>query len=318
MASEAFKVVVTDQVFPDVERERAALAEIGASLTVASGTRDDVLAAAADADALLNTYFAFDADALGRLERCRIIARYGIGVDNIDLAAARERGITVTNVPDYCVEEVAAHSVAMILALVRRLPEGHRALLRGAWGVDDLRPIQRLSETTVGIVGLGRIGRATAAMLAGMGVRLLGHDPYAGHVDGIEQVELEQLLREADAVSLHSPLTPETRGMMAAEQFALMPDHAVLVNASRGPLVVLDDLLAALRAGTIRGAGLDVFEIEPPDPAMLEDVPGLLATPHVAFYSEAALAESQTKAVRQITRVLTGGSPEYQVNGVNG
>lgn len=314
MGNDGFKVVVTDQVFPDVETERAALVDIGATLTVASGSRDEVLEAAADADALLNTYFSFDADALGRLEKCRIIARYGIGVDNIDLEAARERGIVVTNVPDYCVEEVATHSVAMLLALLRRLPEGHEVLLRGGWGVDELRPIKRLSEVTVGVVALGRIGRQVVAMLRGMGVTLLGHDPYVDQLDGVEMVGLDELLQRSDAVSLHSPLTPETSGMIAARQLEMMPDHAVLVNASRGPLIVLDDLIAALRSGTIRAAGLDVFEVEPPDPKQLQGVPGLLTTPHSAFYSEAALKESQTKAVRQITNVLSGGAPDYQLN----
>jgi len=311
----SFNVVVTDQVFPSVDLERAKLAEIGATLTVASGTRDEVLEQARGADALLNTYFSFDADALGRLERCRIIARYGIGVDNIDLDAARERGIIVTNVPDYCVEEVAAHTTAMLLALIRRLPEGHEVLLRGGWGVDDLRPMKRLTDVTVGLVGLGRIGRATAAMLAGTGVRIIGSDPYVSEVPGIEVTDFETVLTTSDAISLHSPLTPETRGMIGAAELARMKPDAVIVNASRGPLIVLADLIAALRARTIRAAGLDVFEIEPPDPAQLRDVPGLLATPHSAFYSEAALVESQTKAVTQIIRVLSGEEPVYRVNG---
>lgn len=312
--SAKFSVVVTDQVFPNVDLEREKLASIGASLTVASGTRDEVLATASDADALLNTYFSFDAETLARLDRCRIIARYGIGVDNIDLDAARDRGIIVTNVPDYCVDEVAAHTTAMLLALLRRLPEGHQVLLDGGWGVNDLRPMKRLSDVTVGLVGLGRIGRATAAMLSGTGVRIIGSDPYVTAVDGIEIVDFETVLTTSDAVSLHSPLTPETRGMIGAAELARMKSDAVLVNASRGPLVVLADLVEALKNRTIRAAGLDVFEVEPPDPAQLRDVPGLLATPHSAFYSEAALVESQTKAVTQIMKVLTGVAPDYQVN----
>lgn len=312
--SSKFSVVVTDQVFPTVDLERAKLEEIGATLTVASGTRDEVLAAAADADALLNTYFSFDDDALSRLGRCRIIARYGIGVDNIDLEAAKSRGIVVTNVPDYCVDEVAAHTTAMILSLLRRLPEGQEVLLKGGWGVNELRPMKRMSDVTVGLVGLGRIGRATATMLSGTGVRIIGSDPYVTEVDGIEVVDFETVLTTSDVVSLHSPLTPETRGMIGAAELSRMQPDAVLVNASRGPLVVLADLIDALRARTIRAAGLDVFEVEPPDPEQLRGVPGLLATPHSAFYSEAALVESQTKAVTQIINVLTGKPPVYQVN----
>lgn len=312
--SSAFSVVVTDQVFPNVDLEREKLEAIGASLTVASGTRDEVLAAAADADALLNTYFSFDDEALSRLNRCRIIARYGIGVDNIDLEAAKERGIIVTNVPDYCVDEVAAHTTAMILSLLRRLPEGQEVLLAGGWGVNELRPMKRLSDVTIGLVGLGRIGRATATMLSGTGVRIIGSDPYVTEAEGIEVVDFDTVLTTSDVVSLHSPLTPETRGMIGAAELARMQPDAVLVNASRGPLVVLADLIDALRKRTIRAAGLDVFEVEPPDPEQLRGVPGLLATPHSAFYSEAALAESQTKAVTQIINVLTGEPPVYQVN----
>lgn len=314
MAEQRFKVVVTDQVFPDTEVEQALLAEIGATLEVASGDRDEVLERAADADALLNTYMPLDADALSRLRGCRIVARYGIGVDNVDLDAARDRGIVVTNVPDYCVEEVATHALAFLLALLRRLPEGDRVLRAGGWGIADLRPMQRLSEITVGLVGIGRIGGALAGMLRACGARIIAYDPYAPAQDGVELVDLDHLLATADAVSLHSPLTAETRGMIDRSALAKMQPHAVLVNTSRGPLVVLDDLLDALRAGTIRAAGLDVFEQEPPDPARLEDVPGLLATPHSAFYSEAALRESQTKAATQVVKVLTGGEPDYQVN----
>lgn len=308
------RVVLTDQVFPDVELERSVLAGIGAELFVASGTRAEVLEAAADADALLTTYFALDEQSVAQLSRAKIIARYGIGVDNVDLAAAGARGIVVTNVPDYCVEEVAVHAVAMLLAQWRRLPEAAASLDRGGWGINDLRPIRRLSTSTIGVIGLGRIGREVIRLLRPYGATLLGYDPYVDAVDGVEVVELEELLRRSDGVTMHNPLLPSTRGMIGAEQLRMMPDHAVLVNVSRGPLVVLDDLVEALRSGTIRAAALDVFETEPPDPAQLRDVPGLLVSPHSAFYSEEALAESQRKAVTQVVKVLTGEEPDYRVN----
>lgn len=314
MPDPTFRVVVTDQVFPSVETERAILAEIGATLEVAEGTPEQVREQIQGADALLNTYLSFDAEDIARLDRCRVIARYGIGVDNIALEAARERGIAVTNVPDYCVEEVAVHTVAMLLALVRRLPEGQRVLDRGGWGIAELRPVRRLSEMTVGIVGLGRIGRTTAGMLRAMGASVIGHDPYVASDDEIESVGFEELLDRSDAVSLHSPLTENTRGMIGHEQLKRMRSHAVLVNTSRGPLVVLDDLVHALEQGWIRGAGLDVFESEPLEAGRLEGVPGLLTTPHAAFYSESALLESQTKAATQVVRVLTGQEPRYRVN----
>jgi D-3-phosphoglycerate dehydrogenase / 2-oxoglutarate reductase len=309
-----YRVVVTDQVFPSVDLERELLAGADAELEVASGEPDEVLARAADADALLNTYFPIDADGMDRLERCRIIARYGIGVDNIDLDAARDRGVVVTNVPDYCVEEVAAHAVAMTLSLLRRLPDGEAVLRSGGWGIDRLRPIKRLSDCTVGVVGLGRIGRRVADLMGAFGVTVLGHDPYVTDARGVRVADLDELLATSDAVTLHCPLVPQTRGLIDADRLARMPEHAVLVNTSRGPLVVLDDLIDALRKGSIRAAALDVFESEPVDPERLEGVPGLLATPHMAFYSDAALAESQTKAATQVIKVLRGERPDYQVN----
>jgi D-3-phosphoglycerate dehydrogenase / 2-oxoglutarate reductase len=309
-----YRVVVTDQVFPSVDLERELLGAADAELEVAAGDRDEVLARAADADALLNTYFPIDAEAMSGLTKCRIIARYGIGVDNIDLDAARDRDIVVTNVPDYCVEEVAAHAVAMTLSLLRRLPDGQAVLKAGGWGVDQLRPLKRLSDSVVGVVGLGRIGRRVAEVMGAFDVTVLGYDPFVTDLPGVQVTDLDELLANSDAVTLHCPLLPQTKGLINADRLSRMPEDAVLVNTSRGPLVVLDDLLDALRKGDIRAAALDVFESEPVDAARLEDVPGLLATPHMAFYSDAALTESQTKATRQVIKVLAGERPDYQVN----
>lgn len=308
-----WRVVVTDQVFPNVEVERELLAEIDAELEVASGP-EEALERAQGADALLNTYMPFDADTLASLSSVKAIARYGIGVDNIDLDAAKANNIVVTNVPDYCVEEVATQAVALMLALLRKLPQSHDKVLAGGWGLDGLRPMRRISELTVGLVGFGRIARNVHAYLQPMGPRFLVHDPFVESAEGVELVELDRLVSESDAISLHAPLLPSTRGMIATAQLDAMREDAVLINTSRGPLVVLDDVLAALREGRIGGAGLDVFEVEPPPADRLRDVPNLIASPHTAFYSEAAVRESQTKAATQIIRVLTGGSPDYQVN----
>lgn len=310
-----WRVVVTDQVFPDVDTERELLASIDAELVVAEGGREDALQLAREADGLLNTYLPIDADFLGQLERCRIVARYGIGVDNIDLAAAEDAGVVVTNVPDYCVEEVATHALAMLLSLVRRLPEADAQMREGAWGVDGIRPVNRFSELTVGLLGYGRIARTLAGYVRALGAQVIAHDPFVDDVDdGTRLVGFDELLSSADAVSLHAPLTEGTRGIIDASALVAMRDHAVLVNTSRGPLVVHDDLTAALRSGEIRAAALDVFEHEPPDPSSVEGVPGLLTSPHTAFYSEAALAESQRKATTQIIRVLSGEPAEYAVN----
>jgi D-3-phosphoglycerate dehydrogenase / 2-oxoglutarate reductase len=307
-------VVLTDQVFPDVSIEREALAEIGATLTVASGSHEDVLALAETADALLNTYFPLDAQDIQRLTRCKIIARYGIGVDNIDLAAAAAMGITVTNVPDYCIEEVAAHTVALLLAVLRRLADGHQEVMNGNWGVGGLRPMERPSELTIGLVGFGRIGRRVTRVLRAMDMTVLVHDPYVNpDAEGVEAVGLHELLARSDAVSLHCPLTPQTRGLIGADAVRRMKPGAVLVNTARGPLVQLDSVLSALREGHLRAAAMDVLEHEPPEPGRLAGVPGLLVTPHVAYYSEASLLESQRKASAQVVSRLTGKPVDYPV-----
>ena len=309
-----FKVVVTDQVFPDVEVERALLAEIDATLEVADGTLPDALARGRDADALLNTYLPLGADAFAKLDRCRIVARYGIGVDNIDTRAASDAGIVVTNVPDYCVEEVATHALALLLALLRRVPQADAHVRTGGWGLDGLRPLTRLSELTVGLIGFGRIARRLGESLRTLGCRLIVHDPFLTPSEDMPPlVSLDELLRSADAVSLHAPLTEGTRGMIDARALELMPEHAVLVNTSRGPLVVFEDLAAALHEGRLRAAGLDVLPTEPPEPGTLDGVPNLLVTPHMAYYSEQAVRESQRKAATQIIKVLTGGEPDYAV-----
>ncbi|HEX7097606.1 MAG TPA: C-terminal binding protein [Acidimicrobiia bacterium] len=310
-----FKVVVSDQVFPSVDIERSLLAEIDAELVVAEGDISNVLAVAKDADAILNTYLAWDAAAISQLERCRIIARYGIGVDNIDLEAAKQAGIIVTNVPDYSVEEVAVHALALILSALRKVPWVDRRVREGAWAIDEFRPIRRLSTLTVGMLGFGRIGRKLAAGLQAMGANLVVYDPFLSPTPDLpELVDLDELLARSDIVSVHAPLTPQTRGIIGAEAIARMKPDAILVNTSRGPLVDLDAVCAALKEGKLRAAALDVFDREPLDVTRIEGVPNLIATPHMAYYSEEALEESQRKAATQVKKVLTGQEPDYRVN----
>lgn len=310
-----FKVVVSDQVFPTVDIERSLLSDIGAELVVATGTVDDVLEVAGDADAILNTYLPWSAESISKLERCRIIARYGIGFDNVDLEAAADAGIVVTNVPDYSVEEVATHALALILASLRKVVDADRSVRGGTWSIDNFRPIRRLSTLTVGLVGYGRIARQIAAPLEALGADIVAHDPYLEPGPGLPPlISLEELLATADIISLHSPLTDETRGMIGTAELAAMKPEAILVNTSRGPLVDLDALASALEDGEIAGAGLDVFDEEPLDPKRVDGVPNLTITPHMAYYSEQALEESQRKAATQVIKVLTGEKPDYRVN----
>lgn len=310
--SRPLTVVVTDQVFPSIELEKEAFAGIGARLVVADGTPDGVVRVGAEADAILNTYMPIDGALLDRLPDCRIVARYGVGVDNIDIAAATARGVVVTNVPDYGIEEVATHALGLLLASHRRIVTAHAKVASGGWGLDGLRPITRLSELTVGVIGLGRIGRTLASYLVPLGCRILAHDPAVTSSD-FELASLDDVLQRSDLVSLHLPLTPRTTGIIDAARLGAMKPGAILVNTSRGGLVVLADVIAALRAGTLGGAALDVFETEPVDAAVIDGVPHLIATPHMAYYSEDALHESQVKAVRQVVKVLTGESPDYAI-----
>lgn len=310
-----YKVVVSDQVFPTVDIERELLAGIDADLIVASGDVEEVLAVAADADAILNTYLPWSAASIGRLENCQIIARYGIGFDNVDLVAARDAGIVVTNVPDYSVEEVATHGLALILAALRKVVAADRSVRAGEWSVDHFRPIHRLSTLKVGLVGYGRIGRKIAAPLEALGAEIIAHDPYLTPGPDLPPLmSLEDLLATADVASLHLPLTAETRGIIGSEMLQKVKPGAILVNTSRGPLVDLDALAEALRSGRLSAAALDVFDVEPVDPTRIADIPNLIATPHMAYYSEEALQESQRKAATQVIKVLTGQQPDYQVN----
>jgi D-3-phosphoglycerate dehydrogenase len=306
-------VVVSDQVFPDVDIERELIKQAGGELVVAKD-RDEALALMRDADAVLNTYMPVDAATIATMSRAKIIARYGIGTDNVDIAAANQAGITVTNVPDYCVQEVATHTVALLLALIRKVPQADALVRSGGWGVKALGDLCRLSTLTVGLLGCGRIGLRVADAVEALGTTVIVHDPYVNDLPGARHlVSAEELFGTADVLSVHCPLTPQTRGMVNANSIGSMRTGSYLVNTSRGPVVVLADVLAALRTGQLAGAALDVFDPEPPDASNLAGVPNLVCTPHMAFLSAEALRESQRKAVTQVLRALRGETVDYEV-----
>jgi D-3-phosphoglycerate dehydrogenase len=315
----AFKVVLTDQVFPTVEVEREMLRAIDAEIEILDDSSHESIARrATDADALLTTYAAIDARLMKSLVRCRIIARYGIGVDNIDLDAAKERGIVVTNVPDYCVDEVADHTIALVLTATRKIVAGDRVVRSGGWGISELRPIHRLRSRTLGLVGFGHIGRAVSVRANALGLSVKIYDPYIAEAatEGLDVQrvdDLDELLRQSDIVSVHAPLVPATSGMFDAMAIAKMKDGAVLINTSRGPIVETAAVTDALRAGRLGAAALDVFDSEPPDPAAIEGLDNLVATPHSAFYSEESIQESQRKAAEAIVDVLQGRAPRYRI-----
>jgi D-3-phosphoglycerate dehydrogenase len=313
------KVVLTDYVWESLDVERTTLAGLASLVALRTKTPEEFLPEAEDCDALLNTYAGpITAAVIARMPRCRIIARYGIGVDTIDLDAATAAGIIVTNNPTYCIEEVAEHTMALLLACARKVPVYDRLVRQGRWELPPGKPIFRLAGRTLGLVGFGNIGRAVAERAAAFGMRVLYCDPLVREgqfpVPG-RKAELLEMLREADFVSVHPPLVPETRGMMNDEAFAHMKPTAFLVNCARGPIVDTAALVRALDAGRIAGCALDTTDPEPlPDPHPLRGRDNVLITPHAAWYSEQALVGLQAGAPGEVRRVLTGQWPVNVVN----
>jgi D-3-phosphoglycerate dehydrogenase len=316
-----YTVVVTDHRFEDLSIERDGLADL-ADVEVLAEDRERALEQLADADAVINLVRLFDEEMVAALpEDCRIVARYGIGVDNIAYEAAAERGIPVVNDPDYCVQEVATHTIAVILSLARRLKQYDAAMADGEWKTDRADPIDlRFSSQTVGVVGYGRIGSLVGSHAAALGATVLATDPYLGPEDVGEDATLvpfDELLERSDYVTVHTPLTEGTRGLLDAEAFSLMKDTAHVVNAARGPIVDESALIEALSAGEIAGAGLDVFEDEPLAPdSPLRGHPDVIATPHDAWYSEEANVERRYNITAAVRTALEGERPPNVFNDV--
>jgi D-3-phosphoglycerate dehydrogenase / 2-oxoglutarate reductase len=312
-------IAVTDSPFPSLDPAKAALARIDPELRIAkSPSADDVLAVARDADAILVTYAKLPGELLRQLRRCKAIGRFGLGVDNIDIPAALELGITVTYVPDYCMQEVSDHAMGLLLALARKIPQSNALVQTGRWEVAPVVPIHRLSGRVLGLVGFGNIPRTLAPKAKAFGLRVVAHDPYAPqHVlaaAGVEDVSFDRLLEISDFVSIHAPLLPATRGLFSAEVFRKMKPGACLINTARGPLVDENALVAALESGQIAGAALDVVAVEPlPKDSRLIGRDNVILTPHTAFYSVEALNELQTKCAADVARVLSGEPPVYPV-----
>jgi D-3-phosphoglycerate dehydrogenase len=311
-------VVITDCDHGGVDPERAVLDGHGVELRVLDcRTPEEVAAQAGDADVLINQYVPITGAVLDALPRCRLVVRYGVGVDNVDVEAATGRGVWVANVPDYGRDEVADHTLALALSLLRGVVVLDRSVRDGTWDLEAARPLRRLSVLTWGVVGCGAIGRGVAARAAGLGMRVLGHDlPGVRSEPPIERVGLEALLEGADVVSLHAALTPESHHLIGAAALARMRPAAFLVNTARGGLVDAAALLAALDAGELAGAALDVLETEPPDELgwRLARHPRVVATPHAAWYSEEAFHTLKSEVAREALRVLEGGEPRSPVN----
>ena len=306
------KVVVADYVFANLEPERAALS----GLAEITAFRDfpgpeAIIEAARDADGLIITQAPITAAVIDQLERCKVIVRYGVGVDTIDLAAATQKGIMVVNLPAYCTEEVADHAMTLILALIRKLPRSVEYLRSGGWSQEPLRPIRRLSTLTLGLYGFGRIGRAVAQRARAFGFRLIGCDPYVPDdifaAYGVDRVVEDALLAGSDVLSLHMPVTEETRQILNAERLSKLKRGALVVNTARGGLIDTPALLDALDSGQVGEAALDVLDVEPiPADHPILRRENVFLTPHLAWYSEESLLQLQRDAGMECARALRG------------
>jgi D-3-phosphoglycerate dehydrogenase / 2-oxoglutarate reductase len=314
-------IAVTDHVFPDLETERSLAGAAGHELryTGNAKTPAEVIAATAGADAVLNCYAPMPAEVIERLDGCVIIARYGIGVDTIDLPVATAHGILVTNVPDYCIDEVSDHALALILALARGVAPLDRAIREGRWELSASKPLHRIRGRTLGLVGFGRIARRLGEKAMALGFQVIASDPFVSEESmaqaGVGSSGLEALLERSDVVSVHAPLTEATFHMIGAEQLARMKDGAILVNTSRGPLIDTVALREAVATERLGGVGLDVLESEPLDPDdVLAGRSDVVITPHAAFSSVESIAELQRKAMEQVVSALAGEIPTYALN----
>ena len=305
-------VLVTDYAWPDLDIERELLHPVGARVVVGTGL-------APEAAAVMTNWARVGADLLDAAPHCVVVARYGVGVDNIDVARATELGILVTNVPDYCVDEVAEHTMALILASVRHVGELDRQTREGGWDNQATGPIHRLRGQTLGLIGYGQMGRAVAvrARAFGMTIATYGHRPATAAPPAPDLVldSLDELLGACDVLSLHVPLTPRTAGLIGAAELARMKPTAFLVNTARGGVVDLAALSNALAAGTIRGAAVDVLPVEPAPAGWLRDRPAnLLVTPHAAFYSVESVMDLQRRTASVVKQCLAGEVPPNVVN----
>jgi len=312
-------VAVTDSVFPNLDPARAVLGQIGADLLLAAGTKPEaILQVAKDADALLTTYANVTAEMILQLSRCRIISRFGIGVDNVDITSATKKGIVVTRVPDYCLDEVSDHAMALLLALARKIPFSNARTHRGTWEMKAVVPIHRLRGKVLGLVAFGQIPQLVAPKAQAFGMRVVVYDPYISSeivsLANVERVEFEELLRISDYVSIHTPLLANTRHLFNADAFRRMKPSAYLINTARGPIVDEGALALALDGKQIAGAALDVMENEPPSGSPLLGLENVILTPHTSFYSEESLVDLQIKASEEIVRVLSGEPPRNPVN----
>ena len=320
------KVIITDYDYGNIDIERAILEKVGAEVIgLQAKTEADLFDAAKDCAAMMNQYARIGAQTIQRMEKCEVIARYGVGVDIVDVQAATDRNILVTNVLDYCTEEVADHAIALWMTLARKLPDYDRATHQGIWQWQSGKPIYRLRGRTMGVVSFGKIGQAIAHRAQAFGTKVIAYDPFLPEAvakeHGVELVDKAELLARSDYILMQAPMTPDTRHFLSDAEFAAMKPGAILVNTGRGPTVDNKALFRALTDGHLAAAGLDDPEEEPAkragwDPAdnPIFTLPNVVVTPHAAYYSEESIEAARVTAATQVAKVLTKQQPDYPVN----
>lgn len=316
-------VAVADSVFPSLDPAMQILSKLNADITLAkNSTPEAIIEVARDADALMVTFAQISNDVIAALKNCRVIGRFGIGVDNIDVDAATEAGIQVCYVPDYCLDEVSDHALALLLSLARKITYSNSLVQKGRWEGKAVAPLWRLRGRTLGLVGLGKIPQALAPKAQALGLNVIAYDPYISSEFAaslnVQLLSFDELLSASDYISIHAPLTDETTNLFDAAAFENTRSEAILINTARGPMIDEQALADALDSGRLSGAGLDVMPNEPPS----EDCPllnrdNVILTPHTAYYSEDALLDLQTKAARDVASVLLGEAPAYPFNQLN-
>ena len=324
--SKKIKAVVTDYIEDNLDWEAGELEKAGVAFAAHQlkfKPEAEILAKIGDADVVVVNMVKFDASLVSKLDRCKLLIRHGIGYDNVDVEACTKKGIVFAYQPDYCVEDVAEHAIALVFACARKVTWSRKTLdessARGQWDFSGLFPIHRMDGKTLGIIGLGRIGSAVSRKLKSFGMKILACDPYISaerkNKSDPPFVSLEQLLRESDYVTVHTPVTPETRHLISAKTLGFMKPTAYLVNTARGPIVDADALAAALKAKTIAGAAIDVFDVEPPPPSHpLFGAPNVILTPHIGWASEEAGWEIRKSILADILALAQGKTARCVVN----
>ena len=313
-----FKVVLTDNIFPDLIMEREMLAKVDAELIEVTESAN-VGPECEDADAVIDTYEQIPAEMIEKMTKCKLIIRNGIGVNTIDVDACTKKGIMVANVPTYCLDEVATHAMTLMLSSARKITKLNDSVKSGVWDVKVGTPVYSLQGKTLGLVGFGKIPRLVKEKSVPFGMNVIIYDPYvsaeAAEQAGAKKVEIDELIEQSDFISIHCPLTPETRGMFNKEAFKKMKKTAYIINTARGPVINEPDLIEALRNGEIAGAGLDVLmsdKVDKSNPLLAMD--NVIITPHAGWYSEESIVTRRRQTVESVISVLEGGEPLSLIN----